>query len=249
MRTLRRRVFPGGKLGATVSAGTGMFRTDISRICGRCCNAGRYSPQPDRRGIRRARAGLPTGNVTSVPSLRSAGPRMKKYEFMPDVVVPAGEYELRIARPVLKEMKAWIAQNRRVRSRDVETGGLIWGEWDDAGPFSVRVTDASGPPPDSRHSAELFLCGRETVSPRKQRAHQVHTAPPFNTSGCGTLIRCPDRCRAEIDINGMAEILTAGPVPPRKNLLLIQWVVTPETMFWEHLLLFGEAATMQYSHA
>ena len=170
---------------------------------------------------------------------------MKKYEFMPDVVVPAGEYELRIARPVLKEMKAWIAQNRRVRSRDVETGGLIWGEWDDAARV-VWVTDASGPPPDSRHSAELFLCGHEgTIAENNARIRSTRSTVQYIGMWHTHPVSRPMPSR--IDINGMAEILTAGPVPPRKNLLLIV-VVTPETMFWEHLLLF-ETATMQYSHA
>src|SRR6185295_4414864 len=65
---------------------------------------------------------------------------------------------VRIKPSAMHEIMAWISQNRRIRHESVETGGLLWGEWDDATGI-VWVTDASGPPPDSNHSEDLFLCG------------------------------------------------------------------------------------------
>jgi len=52
-----------------------------------------------------------------------------------------------------------------VKSRDeagpeVETGGLLFGERDDAAGV-IWVSEVSGPPPDSEASAEKFVCGVE----------------------------------------------------------------------------------------
>jgi integrative and conjugative element protein (TIGR02256 family) len=45
-----------------------------------------------------------------------------------------------------------------MRSHLAETGGLLWGLWDDAVEV-IWVFDLSGPPPDSKHDPAHFVCG------------------------------------------------------------------------------------------
>lgn len=57
-----------------------------------------------------------------------------------------------------KGMAAELKRIARTRSNKVETGGLMFGEIDDAH-GEIWIDSVSGPPSDSRASAEQFLCG------------------------------------------------------------------------------------------
>lgn len=146
-------------------------------------------------------------------------PRTLQFSFPPEIVSDAGTYQVRISGPALKEMKATVAQNRRVRGHRNETGGLLWGEWDEAMRI-VFVTDASGPPPDSSHSEQLFICGTvgtaEEATDRQKSSRSAvsyigmwHTHPVSSPSP------------SDVDITGMTEILTVQPGAPRSSLLMI----------------------------
>lgn len=142
-----------------------------------------------------------------------------RFDFQQDFILRLSDYEVRINQAALCEIKAWITQNGRIRNRKVETGGLLWGEWDDATSI-VWVTDASGPPPDSHHSEEVFICGSKgTMDEHETRVRLTrfsvgyigmwHTHPVSRPFPSGK------------DFLGMHQILTSGPLPPRKNVLLI----------------------------
>lgn len=142
-----------------------------------------------------------------------------RVQFRPDLVVVLDDHQIRISMAAVQEMRGWISQNRRLRRREVETGGLLWGEWDDATGI-VWVTDASGPPPDSLHSEDGFICGVQGTAAEHERRAKLtrrstgyigmwHTHPDAKPFPSGT------------DISGMHHILTSGALPPRKNLLLI----------------------------
>jgi hypothetical protein len=81
-----------------------------------------------------------------------------------DTIVPdaSGRFEVRIAASALAEMRAETRRGARLRRRDVETGGLLIGGFDDAAGV-VWIDEASGPPPDSRLSAAHFQHGTEVV--------------------------------------------------------------------------------------
>lgn len=141
------------------------------------------------------------------------------FTFPADIVIATEHHELRVTPAALKEVRGWIEQNRRRRSRKVETGGLLWGEWDDAS-CVVWVTDASGPPTDSKHSAEIFVCGQqgtaaENISRQKYSRNAVQYLGMWHTHPVSRPMP------SDIDYQGMAEILASGPMPPTKNLLLI----------------------------
>ena len=91
----------------------------------------------------------------------------------------AGNYRIRIEASSFTQARAWVKQNNRLRSPNHETGGLLWGHWDDA--VQVIWTFAlSGPPPDSQHSPGHFICGVEgTLEEHKRRVAQTYGACGF----------------------------------------------------------------------
>jgi integrative and conjugative element protein (TIGR02256 family) len=88
--------------------------------------------------------------------------RQASFFWQPDLIHqdPQEGYEVRLARPAWKDIQAWIKQSARVRDADIETGGLLFGEMDDALKV-VWVSEVIGPPPDSRFSRTHFECGIE----------------------------------------------------------------------------------------
>lgn len=84
------------------------------------------------------------------------------FRWMPDHVThdPQAGYEIRIAREAWTESRAWIQRSRDAVGPEVETGGLLFGERDDAAGV-IWVSEVSGPPPDSNSSVQEFVCGIE----------------------------------------------------------------------------------------
>ena len=142
-----------------------------------------------------------------------------RFQFQPDFVFRLNDQEVRIYLPALREMKAWISENKRLRSGTKETGGLLWGEWDESTGI-VWVTDASGPPPDSEHYEDLFVCGVEgTREEHAKRTMQSRLSVGYIGMWHTHPISRP--LPSVVDYTGMHKILTSGAIPPRKNLLLI----------------------------
>lgn len=168
------------------------------------------------------------------------------FEFRTDIILRPGDYEVRFEPAALYEIKAWIAQNKRLRNPKVETGGLLWGEWDDATGI-ICVNDASGPPPDSKHSEDFFICGTKGTKDEHEARTKLtrlsvgyigmwHTHPNSQTLPSGK------------DLEGMHEILTNGPIPPRKNVLLIIGRHTDEDTLGVYTFrrLSGDSAVAEY---
>ena len=108
------------------------------------------------------------------------GDRFEPPEYKPpeNIEVLVGQYRVQICKSVFTEARAWVKQNNRVRTQHHETGGLLWGLWDDAIGL-IWIFDASGPPPDSSHDPGHFLCGVEgTVEEHEKRMKQS-----FGTNG------------------------------------------------------------------
>jgi integrative and conjugative element protein (TIGR02256 family) len=116
------------------------------------------------------------------------------------VVDEAEGYEIRLSPPAIREMRAESARGARVRGRDIETGGMLLGEIDDAC-RCIWIDVAAGPPPDSRLSAWHFdhgidgvqelvhhhqACSRGmTVFVGMWHTHPDHTAWPSPTDAVG----------------------------------------------------------------
>lgn len=134
-------------------------------------------------------------------------------------------YQVRITETAWKAILDWTERSRRRRGPRVETGGLLFGERDDAARV-LWVTDVSGPPPDSRASAKMFLCGvegtQETNRGKREHSHgsvqyvgMWHTHPESAPLPSST------------DLDAMRRLTSRADPSPARVLLLI--VGTPLT--------------------
>lgn len=128
-------------------------------------------------------------------------------------------YEVRISPNAIKEIDACISRSVRINGNKVETGGLLFGKRDDSLKV-VWVSEVIGPPSDSISSEIIFICGVEGTV-------KIHNTKKLNSGGevgyIGMWHTHPFKLPlpSEIDLAGMEKILTLGPQPPSKNLLLI----------------------------
>jgi len=120
--------------------------------------------------------------------------------------VKVGNYRVRIAPSIFPEARAWVQQNNRIRSPEHETGGLLWGLWDDALDI-IWIFALSGPPKDSIHDPSQFVCGIEGTAQEHSRRMELsggtcgfvgfwHTHPNMLAH------------QSIIDICGMSELVT-----------------------------------------
>jgi integrative and conjugative element protein (TIGR02256 family) len=128
-------------------------------------------------------------------------------------------YEIRIARAAWNEMTAWIATNNRIRGVRVETGGLLFGERNQL-LKTAWVDEASGPPPDSSHSAAGFVCGvRGTAELAKERARRssdlVRFLGMWHTHPGGRPLP------STTDLDGVEQLVRTTDTPNGKSLMVI----------------------------
>ena len=84
--------------------------------------------------------------------------REHRLVFTPNIQWVADGIEFRLARNAWRDMSGWIRAGARERSVEDETGGLLFGEFDEALGIAW-VSNVSGPPANSVFSAEQFVCG------------------------------------------------------------------------------------------
>jgi hypothetical protein len=120
---------------------------------------------------------VPIGVAFSSHNCSTAG-SLKIIKPPESTEVLVGQYRVRICKSVFTESRAWVKQNNRVRTQHHETGGLLWGLWDDAIGV-IWIFDASGPPPDSIHDPGHFICGVEGTA----EEHEKRIKQSFGTNG------------------------------------------------------------------
>jgi integrative and conjugative element protein (TIGR02256 family) len=142
-----------------------------------------------------------------------------EFSFPADFCLAAGSQEIRVTPGAFQEMRGWIAQNKRLRRGNVETGGLAWGEWDDATDI-IWVSGFSGPPGDSTHSEDLFVRGvagtkKEHESRTKITRRSVGYVGEWHTHPVSRPLP------SLTDLEGIHQNLSVGGLPPRKTILMI----------------------------
>ena len=159
--------------------------------------------------------------VTLPHAQRSAADRPVVFRWEPDQVShdPHSGYEIRIAEPAWQEIVAWVERSRRVAGPAVETGGLLFGERDDAARV-IWVSEVSGPPRDSEAAEDGFVCGVEGVSDlNAEKRHRTQDG----VKAVGVWHAHPDGAPlpSPTDVRGMAAILDTSRAPSARSLLLI----------------------------
>ena len=135
---------------------------------------------------------------------QSPDDREHRFGFRPDIRWVADGIDFRVSANAWRDMFGWLRAGSRERSVEHETGGLLFGEFDETLRIAW-VTNVSGPPRDSSFSAEHFVCGthdtRKLCDDYKERTHRIvryvgtwHSHPvgaaePSNTdyAGIGTI--------------------------------------------------------------
>jgi hypothetical protein len=147
------------------------------------------------------------------------GGTLKSFSIPNAEEIPAGNYRVRISRNMYREARGWIRQNERLRSRDNETGGLIWGLWDDATGV-IWVFDISGPPKDSLHDLGHFVCGTDgTIEEHDCRFKRSNGVCGF----IGFWHTHPDMSSMQsiIDIGGMSGLVSRLGQNKKRSLMII----------------------------
>lgn len=123
----------------------------------------------------------PKGNWGIIDSaLSTCGRSASALIELPDYIESTtGNYKVRITRSIFNKARSWSLKSQRERDYEYETGGLLWGHWDDA-ISCIWITDLSGPPADSVHNPAHFLCGIEgTADDQTKRITETHGAEGF----------------------------------------------------------------------
>ena len=69
-------------------------------------------------------------------------------------------YSIRVSSHAAREMRGWARRSARTTRATIETGGLVFGELNEAAGV-LWVTHVEGPPPDSHAGENYFTCGIE----------------------------------------------------------------------------------------
>ncbi len=161
---------------------------------------------------------IPIGIAFSSHNLEMLGLlEIKKLSVLEEFSV--GQCKVRIAEKTLSEARGWVRQNNRIRSRNHETGGILWGVWDEALGI-IWVFDASGPPSDSIHDPGHFNCGVEGTL----EEHTIRIKRSYGTTGfIGFWHTHPDTpSRQSItDRGSMANLVSRFGSNQRKALMMI----------------------------
>ena len=79
-------------------------------------------------------------------------------------------YSVRVCSHAVREMRGWARRSVRTAGAKIETGGLVFGELNEAAGV-LWVTDVEGPPPDSRAAEDHFTCGTAGMDEAAQERH------------------------------------------------------------------------------
>lgn len=179
---------------------------------------------------------LTKGETASAISLLMSQPHVALAEDCPaahEVMAPEHErlgdgragYEVRLAPGVVEQIGKLVQGAREAHGPNVETGGPLWGGWDDV--RRIIWIDAAGPPPpDSELRANRFVCGVDGLAEEAQiRSMESYGATGF----AGTWHTHPSGppSPSARDHASMADVCTRMEPVPRRFLMLI--VGSPHT--------------------
>jgi integrative and conjugative element protein (TIGR02256 family) len=160
---------------------------------------------------------------TSFTMAPHAGCQTRKIRFIwqPDIIlkdVRCG-YQVRLSRSAWRSIRGWVQKQHRAGDEEIETGGVLFGERNDAAKV-LFVNDVIGPPPDSTASREEFVCGTSGVQATNDRKRGASNR---SVAFVGMWHTHPDvrPFPSHRDVQGMAKILDAAEPTPRRALLLI----------------------------
>ncbi len=145
--------------------------------------------------------------------------RDHKFRFAPDIVINGGGQQYRLSVNAWRDVRGWLRANERRKGRSVETGGLMFGQFDEILGIGW-ISAVSGPPEGSEHSETGFVCGTGGVT-RLCEAHADRSRG--DASYIGTWHSHPSSAATPsvTDYAGIDSIFAASPEGGTHQLMLI----------------------------
>ncbi len=128
-------------------------------------------------------------------------------------------YSVRVCAHALREMQAWARRSSRVAGPDIETGGLVFGEINEAAGV-LWVSEVDGPPPDSTATADSFTCGVEGTAEAAEARHRRFRASVDCVGSWHTHPTSAPKL-SDVDFAAAAQLLADSTAARRTCLLLI----------------------------
>ena len=170
------------------------------------------------------------GRFESRLSMASCNVDLGKVE--PQIEVIHG-YRVLLSPAAQRTICSEIALNARAGTVEDETGGLLLGEIDDS-LSTICIDAATGAPPDSVKSPELFVCGIEGTERRcEYEASQSFGSTKFVGVWHTHPVSMPEP--SDVDLVAMAEILHIQDRTPRHVVMLIVGYTTGRPVWRFHL--------------
>jgi len=142
-------------------------------------------------------------------------------------------YRVQVSAGARKAVESEIRSNARTGNSNDETGGLLLGEIDDS-LQTISIDVATGPPPDSKKSPELFVCGVEgTAKLCKYYAESSGNATRFVGVWHSHPISMPEP--SMVDLEAMAQLLQLQDKTPRHVVMLIVGFAATDPVWQFHL--------------
>ncbi len=142
------------------------------------------------------------------------------FSWTPDHTLRVGGqgYSVRVCSHAVREMRGWARRSTRTAGATIETGGLIFGELNEAAGV-LWVSGVEGPPPDSEASENHFTCGTEGMENVARERHRrfrgsVDCIGSWHTHPTST----PHP--SSVDIEAVAQLL-ASPGSSRRTCLVL----------------------------
>ena len=163
----------------------------------------------------------PVSRRTGVGWLCHTTGRLLDFPWPPDHSLTDHQsgYTVRVSRHAAREMQAWARRSSRTFGPDIETGGLLFGELNQAAGV-LWVTDVEGPPPDSIAAADHFTCGVEGMAEAAKGRHCRFRGSVDYVGSWHTHPTSAPRL-SDLDLTAAAQLLGDSAAARRTCLLLI----------------------------
>lgn len=127
-------------------------------------------------------------------------------------------HSVRVCSHAAREMRGWARRSARTAGKKVETGGLVFGELNEAAGV-LWVTEVEGPPPDSHATEDQFTCGTEGT---EEAAEEKRVRFRRSVVCVGSWHTHPTSAPhpSDVDINAVAQLL-GGLESTRKTCLIL----------------------------
>lgn len=143
------------------------------------------------------------------------------FSWPPDLTLRDNErgYSVRVRSQAVREMRSWAKRTIRTVGPNIETGGLVFGELNEAASV-LWVTDVEGPPPDSHAAEDHFTCGTEGMQDIALKKQSMY----YGSVDCiGSWHTHPTSAPypSKVDLGAVAQLLTESDSTRRTCLILI----------------------------